>query len=313
MKSATLIGLVVMVLYSVAAPALGRRLPPATATRLLVAGNVLVASGISFILAVVAFTWVGQAPEIAELGPWSVASLRAMSPIPAGAAAISTALVIGAAVSVTVAAVRRIRSLVGINRACRGLGDPHRVVALNDARPDAFTTPRPAGRIVVTTGLLRVLDDHEKRAVLAHETAHLTHNHAWWKLAADLSAAANPLLRPAARSIAAAVERWADEDAARTVGDRRLVATTVGRVALLKTGAAPLPGAGPAATDGDVVARVQALLAPAPRRRPLTLVAMVLLVIAIAGPAAAVQHTGEGLFENAAGHAAGPSLQTTTK
>ena len=308
MESAALIGLVVMVLYAAAAPVLGRRLPPATATRLLVAGNVVVAAGILFILAVVAFTWVGQAPEVAEVGPWSGARLRATSPIPATPAAISAVLVAGAAVSMTLAAVRRIRSLVRINRACRGLGDPRRAVVVNDPRPDAFTTPPPTGRIVVTTGLLRVLDDDEKRAVLAHETAHLTHNHAWWKLASDLSAAANPLLRPAARSIATAVERWADEDAARTVGDRRLVATTVGRVALLKTGAAPMPGAGPAATDGDVVARVQALLEPAPRRRPLTLVAMVLLVIAIAGPAAAVQHTGEGLFENAAGNAAGPPV-----
>jgi hypothetical protein len=306
MESATLIGLVVTVLYAAAAPALGRRLPPSTATRLLVAGNVVVAAGVSFILAVVAFTWVGQAPEVAEMGPWSGATLRATSPIPAGPAAISAVLVTAAAVSATLAAVRRIGSLVRINRACRGLGDPHRAVVVHDPRPDAFTTPGPAGRIVVTTGLLRVLDPDEKRAVLAHETAHLTHNHAWWKLASELSAAANPLLRPAARSIATAVERWADEDAAATVGDRRLVATTVGRVALLKTGSAPMPGAGPAATDGDVVARVQALLEPAPRRRPLTLVALVLLVIAIAGPAAAVQHTGEGLFENASGNAAGP-------
>src|SRR5262245_52163306 len=134
MTSATLIGLVVMVLYSAAAPVLGRRLPPATATRLLVAGNVLVAAGMSFILAVVAFTWVGQAPEIAELGPWSVASLRARSPIPVDAAAVSAVLVIGAAVSVVVATVRRIRSLGRNNRACRGLGPPRGLVDHDDSR-----------------------------------------------------------------------------------------------------------------------------------------------------------------------------------
>jgi hypothetical protein len=45
--------------------------------------------------------------------------------------------------------------------------------------------------------------------VLAHETSHLLHNHAWWLLAADLAAAANPLLRPTARTAARCVERWA--------------------------------------------------------------------------------------------------------
>src|SRR5262245_53671223 len=153
MRSALSAGIAVMLLYSAAAPMLGRRLPPATATRLLVAGSVLVAASGSFILAVVAFTWVGQAPEVAELGPWSVAALRSASPVPDDLAAVSAILVVTAVVSVIVAATRRVRALLAIRRVCRGVGDTGGVVVLDDPRPEAFTTPRPAGRIIVTSGL----------------------------------------------------------------------------------------------------------------------------------------------------------------
>src|SRR5215218_10190281 len=45
-----------------------------------------------FVLAVVAFTWVGQLPEIAPLGPWSAAILHHDDPIPDPAAIGATLL-----------------------------------------------------------------------------------------------------------------------------------------------------------------------------------------------------------------------------
>jgi beta-lactamase regulating signal transducer with metallopeptidase domain len=218
---------------------------------------------------------------------------------------VSGALVTLAAVSVVLTGARRVWALVEVHRTCRDLTAVGGLVVLDDARPDAFTTAQPAGRVIVTTGLLRALGPQERRVLLAHETSHLAHRHAWWNLAADLAAAVNPLLRPAARAVATAVERWADEDAARTVGDRRLVAATLVRVAQLQTRFAvtarsPMAAAGPAATGGDVAVRVRALLGPPPRRRPLAAAAVVAVLLASALPAAAVQHTGEALFEHAA-------------
>jgi hypothetical protein len=109
-------------------------------------------------------------------------------------------------------------------------------------------------------------------------------------MAADLAAAINPLLRPTARVIAHAVERWADEDAADAVGDRRLVARTLARTALLQH--RPISGGAVAATGGDVVNRVRALLAPTPTRHPSALAVLLVLLLTTAVAAGAVQRTG---------------------
>ena len=107
---------------------------------------------------------------------------------------------------------------------------------------------------------------------------------------AHLAAAANPLLRPVSAAVAYTVERWADEDAAAEVDNRRLAARTIGKAALvaarspgmdrgssklvLGVGAAPsLAGAGP------VPRRVAALLA-APLAARWVLHAAVLAVVA---------------------------------
>ncbi|MFD7158865.1 M56 family metallopeptidase [Kribbella sp. NPDC059898] len=298
MTTAAVLGLIAIVGYAVVAPVASRRLAPSGATRLLIIGNVLSAASGVFILAVLAFTWIGQFPFVAEEGAWSPALLRVDSPVPAWPAAIAGCLVLLALVSVLVTGLRQMRALVEVHRACRDLTAVGDLVVLDDERPDAFSTPQPAGRVIVTSGLLRALDPRQRAVLLAHEKSHLVHHHAWWNLAAGLAAAVNPVLRPAARAAATAVERWADEDAARAVGDRRLVATTLVRVAQLQTRFAhPVPLV--AATGGDLEARVRALLAPPPRRRPFVIAATIAVFAVGALPAAAVQHTGEALFEHA--------------
>src|SRR5436190_1668852 len=84
-----------------------------------------------------------------------------------------------------------------------------------------------------------VPDQEPDRRVRAQARQHAAEQ----DLAADAvakgpAAAANPLLLPVARAVDYTVERWADERAATVTGDRRLVAATIGRVALL----APPPG-----------------------------------------------------------------------
>jgi hypothetical protein len=91
------------------------------------------------------------------------------------------------------------------------------------------------------------------------------------------------------------VERWADERAAAVTGDRRLVARTIGQVALLArprraVGLALGIVAGPArrisvAWAGPVPRRVAALLSAPPRRRTLLLAACAAIVVLTGGAA----------------------------
>jgi Peptidase family M48 len=288
----------VSVLFAGTAPALGRRLPPAVATRMLVAGSLAVTASTMFVLAVVAFTCVGQLPEIAAFGPWSTVVLQHDDPIP-------TPVAIGSALLLPLLGAQAVRIIVGhcqallaVGRSCRRLPTNSALTVVTAERADAFTTPQRRGRIVVTTGLLRALDPAERRVVLAHETSHLKHRHSWWVLAGELAAAVNPLLSRTARTVAHSVERWADEDAA--VADRPLAARTLARTALLvHRGQASVPGSAIGVMHADVPARVQALLAPPPRPRPGTVAALAALALTCTLAAAAVQHLGEQLFEHA--------------
>jgi Zn-dependent protease with chaperone function len=298
--TAALIALAVSLVFAATAPGLGRRLPPALATRALVAGSIAVTGSTIFVLAVVAFTWVGQLPEVAALGPWSSTDLHHDSPIPAAAAIAAGVVLILVGAQASRVVVKRCRALFEVHRTCRHLPSDRSVVLVKTDHLDAFTTPEPRGRIVVTTGLLDALEPVERRVVLAHETSHLRHRHPWWVLAADLAAAINPLLTPTARTVAHCVERWADEDAAVSVAERSLTARALARTALLmhRHGTARASGVLGVMT-ADVPARVQALLDPPPRRRPAAVAALIGLVLVCALAAGAVQHLGERLFEHA--------------
>ncbi len=311
MTTAALVALVVSLIFAAVAPGLGRRLPPALATRVLVAGSLAVTGSTVFVLAVVAFTWIGQLPEVAALGPWSSTALHHDSPIPPGVAIGSALLlpVLGAQALRII--VRRCRALADVHRSCRHLPGDRSLVVVKTDHLDAFTTPEPRGRIVVTTGLLQALEPTERRVVLAHERSHLQHRHPWWVLAADLAAAVNPSLTPTARTVAQAVERWADEDAAASV-ERPLAARTLARTALLMhRGDTANPAGALGVMTADVPGRVQALLEPPPRRRPASVAALVALVLACALAAGAVQHLGERLFEHA--RASSPPAMTTSQ
>lgn len=157
-------------------------------------------------------------------------------PVPdlvAGAALLLMAWLCGRAV----AEARRHR---GVTRDLRAAGVPNNGLLVADwDRPHAVAVPgtgrgahRRAGHVLVTSGLLRLLDADERAAVLAHERAHLRLRHHRMTAVAGLAAAVHPLLRPVADAVALLVERASDEEAAATVGDRHLVARAVAKVAL---------------------------------------------------------------------------------
>ena len=158
--------------------------------------------------------------------------------------------------------------------------DERRPVYVTDSStPYAVTLPGRAGQIIVSTALLDGLDDSERRVVIAHERAHARYRHDRYVFVAAVCAAALPPLRTLSNRVTYSIERWADEAAAVVCGDRRLVAVTLGKVALHRQ---------PATVSGfaglGVASRMSALLEPpvGNPRRPLV-VAMWSAVAVTAG------------------------------
>ncbi|MFE1553102.1 M56 family metallopeptidase [Streptomyces sp. NPDC058718] len=250
------------------------RLHPRTATRLLsaVAGVLAVCSTLCLGLLMIVGT--AQLPGNPLPDAWSDPEVRAALPYDevAGRAAIPALLAV--LVSCGAAARHHVRARRRAEGALAGLPETS-VAVLPDGAPYAYALPgrrrgrRPGhrrGRVVVSTGMLAALTSRERRALFAHERAHLAGRHHRHLLAVHLAARANPFLRPLRTAVAYTAERWADEEAAAAVGSRRSVARAIGTAALLAPPAttATLPavtGAGP------VPRRVAALLRPAPTGR----------------------------------------------
>jgi Zn-dependent protease with chaperone function len=179
-----------------------------------------------------------------------------------------------------------------VTRDLHAAGTPHDGLLVADwAEPHAVAVPAGAGHdghVLVTGGLLRLLDQPERAAVLAHEQAHLRRRHHRTVAFGAAAAAVNPLLSPVADLIRLLVERSADEDAAAVVGDRALVARVIAKVALAGTNRAAALEVGASHT----VRRVDALTRPTGdrsrgRARMGTAAALVLGSVAAAGGALA--------------------------
>lgn len=304
MHVAIYLPLLVAAVLGATAPHLSRALPPATAARLLAAAGAATAAATSFVLAVLAFTLVAELAPVARLGSWSTSELDAANPVPDGTSAVAVAAVCVLAVVAGHAAVRRMRATRAARRLCAELGGgPGGLVVIDGPDVEVFAVPALRGRIVATRPLLAALPADERRAVLAHETAHLRHHHHRYRLAAELAAAVNPLLRPLAAAVDYATERWADEAAAGTVGDRRVVARALARCGLQATQPrrpAPWAAAALHATEPSrLVRRVEALLAPAPRHRPLLVAGVAALLVVTMTAVVETQRDTERMFENA--------------
>ncbi|MEU0397688.1 M56 family metallopeptidase [Streptomyces sp. NPDC006208] len=242
-----------------------QHLHPRAATWLLtgVAGVLAVCSTLCLALLMVVGT--AQLPGNPLPDGWSDPEVREAVPYDevAGKAAIPALIAVIA--SCVRAAWRHHRVLRRAERALEGL--PATTVAvLPDGMPYAYALPGKRDRIVVTTAMLAGLNSVERRALFAHERAHLTHRHHRFLLTVQLAARANPFLRPLRTAVTYTAERWADEDAATQVGNRRTVAQAIGKSALISRDA-PIATLAHFATAGPVPRRVAALLAPAPAGR----------------------------------------------
>jgi Zn-dependent protease with chaperone function len=266
---------VASLLLAASGPRLAARMPPRTGTRLLLGAGFVCAVTSLLSLTLLAGTLIGRLPLVAAVGAWSGDRLRhgdPVSPITAKLAG-TTLAVLAFAVAWTTA--RRIHALHRAHRACRRLGPrTGRLVVLDQETIEAFAVPagrKDHGRIVVSTGMLRILNAAERRVLLAHEAAHLAHRHYRHRALAALITATNPLLATLPAAIHHLTERWADEDAAGAVTDRTLAARTLARAALATRQGErrpPIEGAVLCFGRNDVPRRVRALLGPTPLRRP---------------------------------------------
>lgn len=140
-------------------------------------------------------------------------------------------------------------------------GDALRIVESASCHAFAVDTARPT--VVLTSGLVDLLDASEVRAVVAHEVSHLSHRHRDLRASARIATAMCPILVTANRELQHLLERWADEDAARSVSDRRVVATAIARTSLADPDCAP---SALAFRSSSAQRRVEAMLAPQPSR-----------------------------------------------
>ncbi|MDI1459102.1 M56 family metallopeptidase [Streptomyces sp. ATE26] len=260
-----------------------QHLHPRSATRLLTGVAAVMAVCSTVCLGLVMVVGTAQLPGNPLPDAWSDPEVRAAVPYDeiAGKAAIPALSAVVGACGRTLwsHALTRRRA----HRALVGLPGTE-VAVLRDGTPYAYALPGRRGRgrgrglghgmgrrdrVVVTTALLDRLRPGERRALFAHERAHLAARHHRLLLVVQLAARANPFLRPLRTAVSYTAERWADEEAARVVGSRRTVARAIG-LAALSSHRAPVTTLPCLAAPGPVPRRVAALLAPAPvgRRWP---------------------------------------------
>lgn len=179
------------------------------------------------------------------------------------------------------------RELADLARAA-GVAAPRLTVSDALAAPVGFMLPRP--EICLPERVVGELDPSGRRAILAHELAHLVRRDplrllGWRALEALFFF--QPLLRIGRRRLVALSETLCDEWAVGRTGDRRELARTLARVAGWVRGPEPAPVAQMAACRSSLGRRVERLLQPVqrgPSRTPTALALVGLVVVAMTGP-----------------------------
>jgi Zn-dependent protease with chaperone function len=216
-------------------------------------------------------------------------------------AGLALALLIGRfvwAVAGSILATRRTHST--LVKATRRHADDD-VFVLDVDHPEAFSVGGRRGLVVVTRGLLEVLDEDERHGVVLHEEGHLrSRHHVLLGLARATACAMAPF--PAARlaleAMEQAVEEAADEYAAVRLGSGVAVASGLSKAALAGLRA---PVGSLSIGDGpDIPARVRRLLAP-PSAPPWVPIVCLIGVVTLLGMVLATQYVA-GLAVVAAVH-----------
>jgi hypothetical protein len=262
--------------------ALHRRLPPAFAARVATAAVVIVGAAALPSLWIIGLGFLAHAPLIGSGFRWCSMAFGLHHHLPA-IVAVPALLSATVGTSRAFAAWQVHRKLV--------MHDPGPIEHSDDPNPYAVAMPGRGGRIVMSRGLVNLLNDDEIDIVLAHERTHTYFRHDRMLLVARMADAFCPVFRPLTQRLRFSLERWADEAAARRCGDRHLVARTLAKVALAGDPTPALLGF----TGLGVSARAEAMLAPAPKAPHIATVSGILGGIAITAALSILQlhHLGE--------------------
>jgi hypothetical protein len=200
---------------------LGRRLAPSEWAQLtfiaLVGAGVLVEAGLILVAAPTVLRSIGMG-VLADACDRLVGPL---TPLGDGVGWVAAALAVASPVLGAVGWVRARRRL-GTLAIEPYLGrhesyDDHEVVVLPTEAHIAYSVDLGVPQVVLSQGLVDALDEDQLEVLVAHELAHLRHDHprmllvaaavrsalAWW-----------PMVRHSHRAFRASIERWADECAA---------------------------------------------------------------------------------------------------
>jgi len=171
-----------------------RRTSPRPAAWSVTVAMVLLAGSTMGTLVLLAWPLAARLSLVAQLGGWRPGAVNHGVPVPEVVSITATAAL--AAVAAVV-----VRQGIRLGRGFREIANLHTVLAptgapavavVEDLNPSAHAVPgtstRP-GVVVMSTGLLEVLDPEERAAVLAHEHAHLAHGHRVFVIVAELAAA----------------------------------------------------------------------------------------------------------------------------
>lgn len=268
---------------SLAAVAVHQRLRPSAAAPVLAFVSITTVLAVVWSLVLLAAGLLAHVAWLTSFEVWCRTVGLAHDAVPPLAGFVAALLLVAMGASLSRVVILRRRNAIEIDSSTE-------LVVVADDAPMAYAVPGRRGHVVVSSGMLRALDDDERRVLLAHERAHLRYRHHRYIGLVDLSVAVVPMLRPLAAHVRHATERWADEAAVRAVGDRRLVARAVARAALVSAAhpAAAIPFAGV-----GVPARVDALLDDDARRWPpavALLVVAAIISIAVAGSSLQLHH-----------------------
>ncbi|MFG2475924.1 M56 family metallopeptidase [Streptomyces fagopyri] len=274
-------------LLTAVAAQVGRRISPAPAARVLTVAAVLTAAASTWALLLLAATLVNEAPLVAAETGETGRRLPEPVPVAIAVAAITLLWLIAFRLVRALRAHRTTRRV--LERLCEGHPADSELVVAASSTPRAFAIPGTPGRILVTSAMLGALEPAERRVLLAHERAHLAHRHSLLSTAVTLAAAANPVLAPVRTTVTFLMERWADEEAARSVGDRRTTARALARAALVAQRARP--GCALSFSEHAVTRRIAALqTAPPPNLRSVGVAVLALAVLSALG---ALDATGD--------------------
>jgi Zn-dependent protease with chaperone function len=180
-------------LAAVSARWIAHRMEPRAATWLLTGSALLLAAASGAALTFLAATIASQIPLLAAVGHWSVRVLHRNDPTSRSLALAACVVLATALIATCRAAALRGQRLASAARTARDLPPAGRLVIIDDPAPDAYALPGWPGRIIVTSGMLGVLDAAERRVLLAHERAHLAGAHYLFVALAQLAPAGSSL------------------------------------------------------------------------------------------------------------------------